>query len=177
MLRQYLYCPRKIYWRDVAKIPRPPTYLMDKGTEFHKRKSDKQYIYKNSLATYREFYIEIQSLRLKAVVDLVVEYTDHLRVVEYKHSIPIPTPKGYLVQLASHVILSEAHFNKPVTTVEVRREGGFHVELIITEENKQEVLQTRDLIEQLMDDGSLPKPCENKRRCYPCEYRRVCKIA
>lgn len=171
-LRQYLYCPRKIYWRDVAHIQRSPTYLMDHGTQYHQSKVTRGYKHKNALRTYREFFL--QSNHFKGIADAIVEYETDLIVIEYKHSIPIPIPLGYEIQIAALGVLAEEHFQKPVRNLEFRTHGGKREIIPLTDEMRKNVTDTVSTIEHLIQTGTFPDSCGNPRKCNPCEYNNIC---
>lgn len=172
-IRQYCYCPRKIYWRDVAKVQRPQTYLMEHGQKYHEKKVSRNYLHRGA-TTHREFFMSSEELGLKGLADAILEYEDRIVVIEYKHNIPEPIPKGYVLQLAAVCLLAERHFGKQAQRGEIRTHSGRKKVVELDEDVRTEVLDVQTSVDKLLENGDFPQSCGNLRKCTPCEYNNIC---
>ena len=112
-LRQYVYCPRIVYFRYCVPVRPPPTYKMVEGKLQHEQVEELEH--RRSLRAYglsdgeRVFDVRLRSDRLgiSGVLDLVIVRRHEVIPVEFKHAearVPRPTSR------------SRAHGSRPETT-------------------------------------------------------------
>lgn len=95
-LRQFVYCPRIIYFRYCAPVRPPPTYKMTEGRLQHERVEDLEH--RRTLHAYglsdgeRAFDVRIASERLgiSGILDMVIVRRHEVIPVEFKHTSEIP---------------------------------------------------------------------------------------
>jgi len=91
-LRQYVYCPRVVYYRYCVPVRPPPTYKMIEGKLQHERVEDLEH--RRTLRAYgladgeRVFHVPLTSdrLGLSGILDMVVVRRHEVIPVEFKHT-------------------------------------------------------------------------------------------
>jgi CRISPR-associated exonuclease Cas4 len=185
-LKQYMYCPRIVFYRYCLPRIRPTTYTMEEGIRSHQEEDEREE--RRSLHTYgltqgeRVFHVPLQSrqLGLTGCLDLAImtpSRTDpHASafVVEYKLS-ERQAGLHFKLQLAAYALLIEAAWEIPVTqgflySISLRRAES----IAITPLLRQKVNRTIVSIRQMIERECLPSPPTSLRRCPSCEFRRFC---
>ena len=172
-IRQFLYCKRKIYWRNIAKFKQFSTNLMDKGLDFHKSKLKQQIRSQN--IEYREYYLLDETEKLTGIADRIIIKNNTISVIEHKNLYEL----DYIVynnkmQLLFLAKLASKHFGMPVRNIEIRTNFGKKVKLDITNNDFEEVKMIINEIRELYRKQMMPEPTDNPRQCNPCEYRNIC---
>ncbi len=172
-IRQYLYCKRKIYWRDIVKIYQSSTKLMTYGLKFHFNK--KKQIKSMFAIEHREYYMEYNDLHLSCIADLIIERKNSIIIVEFKNYYDYKQINiGIKLQLCFIAIIAEQHFKKKVDHIEVRTNMGKKWKIKL---EKNDYDRTYKIIEEIRDMYKLsiiPEPTKNKNRCFACEYKNIC---
>ncbi len=180
-LKQYVYCPRILFYHVVLPGVRPLTYKMEAGIQAHitaegreKRRSLKSY----GLTTgERIFNVPLFSpeLGLSGELDMLIETDAELIPVDYKQS--KKAGKHFKLQLLAYGrLLEQTHTSqKPI-------KRGFLY--LIPSRTASEVRFTKPLRRQLdralvaLNDIArnqrIPKPTTQHGRCVDCEFRRFC---
>jgi len=185
-IKQYVCCPRLVYYRYCLPNIRPLTYSMEVGIEAHQQEDEREV--RRSLRTYgieqgeRLFHYPVASLTLamKGKIDLVLVVPSweaserELVVVEYKYSEQKAGPH-FKVQLAAYALLLEDALHIPA-----RRSFLYSIPLRkaeavpITTALRKKVQGITEEIKQLMVGEQMPEPTKAQRRCPTCEFRRFC---
>ena len=181
-LKQYIYCPRILYYQTVLPEIRPITYKMEAGIAAHQLEEGREK--RRSLRTYgvqtgaRHFNAPLFSveLGLSGEIDLLIETADEYIPVDYKAAKIVGA--HYKLQLMAYgrlVELVPPNGPKPVTR-------GFLY--LIPQRTAVAVSFTRRLRSQLDEAISqlqtiaraqrMPEPTAQPRRCVDCEFRRFC---
>jgi CRISPR-associated exonuclease Cas4 len=181
-LKQYVYCPRILYYHTVLPQVRPITYKMEAGIRAHVQAEGREK--RRSLRTYgladgrRTFNVPVfnSELSLSGEIDMVIETNDELIVVDYKQAKRVG--KHFKLQLMGYGRLLE--LADPKSTLAVKR--GFLY--LIPAREAIEVRFTRPLRRQLTDalhmmqatclQQTVPAPTNKTARCVNCEFRRFC---
>lgn len=185
-LKQYVCCPRLVYYRYCLPDIRPLTYSMEVGTQAHQQEEEREV--RRSLRTYgieqaeRLFHYPVTSetLQLKGKVDLVLVVPSwqasekEVIVIEYKYTEQKAGPH-FKVQLAAYALLLEETLHIPV-----RRSFLYSIPLRkaeaipITPALRKKVQTTIQEIQHVMNGERMPEPTRAQRRCPTCEFRRFC---
>lgn len=185
-IKQYICCPRLIYYRYCLPDIRPLTYSMEVGTQAHQQEEEREV--RRSLKTYgieraeRLFHYPVVSrtLAVKGKIDLVLvvpswEATEReIVVVEYKYSEQKAGPH-FKAQLAAYALLLEEALHIPV-----RRSFLYSIPLRkaepvpITSALRKKVQDSIAEIMQLMSGERIPAAPKVQHRCPTCEFRRFC---
>jgi CRISPR-associated exonuclease Cas4 len=185
-IKQYVCCPRLVYYRYCLPHVRPLTYSMEVGIQAHQQEEEREV--RRGLKTYgieqgeRLFHYPVasESLEVKGKIDLVLvvpswEASDkEVVVVEYKYSEQKAGPH-FKVQLAAYALLLEEALHIPARraflySIPLRRAEAVPITTGLRRK-AQEI--TRD-IKQLMQGEQMPAATRTPRRCPTCEFRRFC---
>ena len=180
-LKQYIYCPRIIYFYYVLPIPRRVTKKMEYGRLEHleiqhleKRRKLKAY---GLLDGTRDFQVFLQSARLglHGLLDMTISTASgESYPVEFKHSI---SKKGLhqKYQLAAYAMLLEEAIRRPV------RYGFLYliptktiVPVEITTSMREHVKKALSAIRNVIASEKIPRYIRSKQRCTDCEFKNYC---
>ena len=185
-LKQYVACPRIVYYRYCLPHVRPITGLMEEGIRRHEEEDAREE--RRSLRTYglkegeRLAHLALRSatLGLSGRIDLAIATPSRDTpnaegiVVEYKYSEQKAGPH-FALQLAAYALLLEEAWSIPVKrgylySIPLRR-----AELVpITPHLRKKVVQTVQHIQQVVTSELMPAPPSTQYRCITCEFRRFC---
>ena len=180
-VKQYIYCPRIIYFYYVLPIPRRVTKKMEYGrlehveiTHLEKRRKLKTY---GILEGSRNFHIFLHSPRfgLSGLLDMAITTSaGDIYPVEFKHSIS-KNGLHQKYQLAAYAMLLEEQFQKSV------RYGFIHlipsksiVPLEITVSMREHVKKVLSAIRYIIASEKIPAYVRSKARCTDCEFKNYC---
>ncbi len=180
-LKQYIYCPRILYYYYVLPVPRRVTGKMEYGKIEHveiqkleKRRGLKPY---GILEGRRDFQVYLSSTRLglHGVLDMLITAENgDIYPVDFKHSL---YKKGLhqKYQLAAYAMLLEETFLRSV------RFGFIHlipakaiVPVEITTSMREHVKKVLSAIRKVAVSEKMPAYIRSDRRCVDCEYRNYC---
>ena len=187
LIKQYHFCPRIVYFTEVLGVKERTTKSMEEGREEHERLT-KLDLRRKTLFGDRKTRIlnrwvrlEVLSERLKirGVIDLVVETKDGLAIVEYKRAKPPKRrpPRNHVYQAAAYAMLAEEYFEKPVRTFYIHYDDGSTTktfDFTLTENLRKHVLWTIRKIREIIEKEKLPNP-ENVKKCKNCGYLWICR--
>jgi CRISPR-associated exonuclease Cas4 len=178
-LKQYLYCPRILFYQTCLPDVRPVTYKMQAGVEAHA--DERQRASRRSSRWYglpegeRRFDVWLQStaLGLSGQVDEVVQTPSEIIPVDYKMAQQIG--QHYKVQLAAYAMMLEEAYQTQV------RRGIIYLiptrkanEIPITRALRQQVQSTLETMRAIAEHETMPEPTAWRQRCTDCEFRRFC---
>lgn len=178
-LKQYIYCPRILYYHACLPDIRPVTYKMQAGIEAHV--GERQRAERRSLKMYdlpdgeRYFDVHVRSsvLGLSGEVDEIVDTQTELFPVDYKSAQHVG--EHFKVQLTAYALMMEEHYQRSVkrgfiTLIPVRKT----VEIPITPGLRRRVHESLDAMRAIVEQETMPSPTEWQQRCADCEFRRFC---
>ncbi|MBZ4687471.1 MAG: CRISPR-associated protein Cas4 [Clostridiales bacterium] len=179
-IKQYLYCPRVIYFHHVCPVPRKYTGKMEQGQEEHtelekleKRRKLKRYkLGEGERIFHTSLYSE--RLGLEGKLDLHIMQQDQIYPVEIKYT----HGKAYLnhkYQVIAYAMLLEEIYRKPVRygfLYFIPREIIY--EVAVTPNARKFVLEIMEKIRNIIKNESMPPPPRKSRRCTDCEFRKWC---
>jgi CRISPR-associated exonuclease Cas4 len=179
---EYLYCPRFTYFEYVLGIPQyeEKNFKVMKGRELHDIKLERNKDYLRKKIGAKEKWIDqyLTNDNIRGKVDEVLLLEDgtmaplDYKFAEYKDKIY----ETYKQQLVCYAILIEQNFGKKVSRgflVYVRSKNKL-VEVEITESQKQEVRESIDAIQDILEKNHFPRATKYKKRCLDCTYRNIC---
>lgn len=185
-LKQYICCPRIIFYRYCLPRVRPVTYTMEEGIRSHDEEEQREG--RRSLRSYglstgeRAFHLSLQSskLGLTGRIDLAIATPSRNAadaeaiVVEYKLSEKKAGPH-FALQLAAYALLVEEAWQLPVKRAFLYSIPLHHAEPVpITSTLRKKVVQTTASINRIIEDEIMPPPPSSHARCVSCEFRRFC---
>lgn len=182
-LKQYLYCPRIVYYAYCLPRVRPVTAKMEAGIEAQSGEESREQ--RRSLRTYglqqgeRRFDVPLESARLglRGRLDMVIHVPEpdgEVIPVEYKNSTRQPELHWVLQLTAYGEMLAES------SPLPVRR-GFFYFiptrrvqEITFTPARRAKLGQTIDVMRRTVESETMPPPPKSRRPCLTCEFRRFC---
>ena len=185
-LKQYVACPRIVYYRYCLPRVRPITGLMEEGIRRHEEEDVREE--RRSLRTYslkegdRFAHLALRStkLGLSGRIDLAIATPSRDApnaegiVVEYKYSEKKAGPH-FALQLAAYALLLEEAWSIPVKRAYLYSIPLKRAELVpITPHLRKKVVQTVQHIQQIVESELMPAPPSTQYRCVTCEFRRFC---
>ena len=178
-LKQYMYCPRILYYQTCLPTIRPTTYKMRAGIEVHEE--ERQRASRRSTQWYglaegeHLFDVSVQSstLGLSGRIDEVVRTAAEMVPVDYKMARQVGY--HYKVQLAAYaMLLEETHQTQVQRGVIYLIPSRKANEVPITRALRRQVLQTLDTMRVIAEQETIPAPTDWRQRCAGCEFRRFC---
>ena len=186
-VKQYLYCPKIIYFDHVLHIPKPPDQKLETGKEKHESITAKEKRRKGALfydpeldQAEKMFRVALESstLGLRGVLDYLVMTEREFIPVDYKfglsHNGGVHLNHKY--QLAAYALLVEENFKTIV------RRGFIHyskdrvnVQIDLGDELRRRTLKMIHEIGQIIEEEIEPIGTKNPGRCIDCEYSRYCE--
>jgi CRISPR-associated exonuclease Cas4 len=185
-VRQWVYCPRVVYYRLCQPLRRPVTYKMEEGKLQHERIEELER--RRTLRFYglrdeergggveRHFrpLLYSQRLGLSGVVDLVLVARGEAIPVEYKHT-GSRLGLNHKYQLVAYALLVEERWARPV------RRGFVHTlvddrleEVAVTPNGRAFVRKVLQEIRSTVAAERMPEPTPQLGRCVDCEFLRFC---
>lgn len=179
-IKQFIYCPRIIYFTYVCPVPRKTTYKMDAGKDSHivldkleKRRTLNRY---NLEQGRRLFHTQLHSdrLGLEGKLDLHIDTGKELFPVEFKFT-ERSAGLNHKYQLISYAMLLEDCYNRDI------RYGLLYlapqqqvIPVDITANARQFVREILVKIRTIVQTERMPDGQRKSRKCHDCEYRRYC---
>ncbi len=185
-LKQYIACPRIVYYRYCLPRVRPITGLMEEGIRRHEEEDAREE--RRSLRNYglsegeRVAHLALRSpeLGLTGRLDLAIATPSREAanaegiVVEYKYSEQKAGPH-FALQLAAYALLLEEAWGIPVTRGYLYSIPLKRAELIpIMPHLRKKVEQTVQHIQRIVESELMPAAPATQYRCVTCEFRRFC---
>ncbi|MHA1380734.1 MAG: CRISPR-associated protein Cas4 [Candidatus Helarchaeota archaeon] len=180
-MRQYVYCPRVIYFRYVMHIRPQSTFKMTRGEEIHEkevRKKSKDI--EGQLTKYYNLYIQDRELNIAAILDYLEFDGTQATPVDIKtgHCYQDPISDHHLAQLLFQAILVEMKFKIAVNKVKVvykkdRSERTYPVSV----DDKVKILKNINKIRNIVKNEMIPPPTPNAAKCVDCEFWNYCQRA
>jgi CRISPR-associated exonuclease Cas4 len=186
-VKQYLYCPKIIYFDHVLHVPKPPDQKLETGKEKHDSITTKEKRRKGAIFYDQELdqaeklfrvALESSTLGLRGVLDYLVKTEREFIPVDYKfgssHNGDVHLNHKY--QLAAYALLVEENFKTIV------RRGFVHyskdrvnVRIDLSDEIRNRTLKMIREIGRIIEEEVEPVGTRNLGRCIDCEYSRYCE--
>jgi CRISPR-associated exonuclease Cas4 len=182
-IKQWVYCPRILYYYLCLPDIRPITYKMKAGIEAGEEQEGKEA--RRSLHAYglksgqREFDVPVYSNRyhLKGSVDMVIRTenskTEEIIPVDYKLS-NVPG-EHFQFQLTAYGLMLEE-----MTGISSLRGFLYEipskkvVEIKFTSHLQKKLTDILNSMQQMLLSETMPAPIKNTNKCLSCEFRRFC---
>lgn len=182
-LKQWVYCPRILYYEVCLPGVRPTTYKMEAGIETARAEESREE--RRSLRAYgvkegkREFNFEVKSstLGLRGLVDMVIwveeKGTEQVIPVDYKLS-DIPG-EHFKVQLAAYGMMLEemSGFDARVGYLYSMTQRKAE-KIRLDKRLREKTIGALEEMQGMLWREIIPMPSKNRARCVNCEFRRFC---
>ncbi len=183
MIRQYFYCPRKIYWRYVRGIGKPRIPQVSRGIRIHKKIwYGRKTIARKNYRIERQVYLHSERLNLSGTIDIVIyamnnDNIEEIIPVEVKTS-AIPSKKSRkpdVMQLVAYLVLAREKWNKTERGFLYYSDIDKKFEIHLTEDLSKQLESAIEDIKRIIREEIFPEPTRDKRRCYSCEAKNFCR--
>lgn len=179
-LRQFLYCPRVVYFTYVMPVARAETFMMHLGRDAeseHTRLERRRSLARYGLAEgARRFRVPLvcRSLGVSGVVDEVIDAAAGPVPVEIKRTAG-GVAEGHRAQLAVYALALEESTGAAVA------QGFVHlvpaqkvVRIAIDAALRERVRKLVDEVRTIVEDQVFPEPPRSASKCDGCELRGFC---
>ena len=182
-LKQWVYCPRILYYAMCLPDVRPITYKMTAGIEAGQDEEGREA--RRSLRAYglthgrREFNVALVSDRygLRGLVDMVIwiEAPEAGEVIPVDYKLSNIPGEHFKMQVMAYGLMLEE-----VSGLPARR--GFLYEIpkrraekiALDKRLRDKLLITLDAMHHMLHTEIMPAPTPNRNKCLACEFRRFC---
>lgn len=180
-VKQFVYCPRVVYFSYLMPVEKKITLKMEYGKEEHieldrleKRRTFRAY--RLTEAAERRFHVRLHSerLALSGVLDMLLVQGDTYFPVEFKYTRRSPE-LNHKYQLTAYAMLVEDVIDRPV------RAGFIYVSddriahpIEITQNMRDFVREILGSIREMIRCERIPCSTRHKKKCIDCEFRRFC---
>ncbi|MBV8811531.1 MAG: CRISPR-associated protein Cas4 [Acidobacteriaceae bacterium] len=179
-LKQWVYCPRIVYYHWVMPAVGRPTFKMrealaaqDLVEVLEMRRGLRAY---GMEGARRHFHVWLsdERLGLSGKADLLLESVDQVAVVDFKLTSGEPG-QNHRMQLAGYSLLAEAAYGVPARVGLLYRIPDNRVFTIeITRELREAVLAAIDGVRNMAETQCCPPPTSVRGRCMECEFANYC---
>jgi CRISPR-associated exonuclease Cas4 len=182
-LKQWVYCPRILYYHLCLPDVRPMTYKMEAGIEAGRAEEGREE--RRSLRAYglasgeREFNVALHSERLglRGEVDMVITLSEGIsrEVIPVDYKLSRIAGPHFKLQLAAYALLLEEARGCEVQRgflyyIPLRRAESVPMDRRVRGQLERALAEMRRTLER----EEMPAPTPNLRKCVACEFRRFC---
>lgn len=179
-LRQFLYCPRVVYWQSVAPAQRILPRKMSYGLEAQNALElleERRTLHRYGLAEgTRQTKVHAFSERmgLSGIIDMVIETPGERVPVEWKDTLG-GVRKNHRIQVAAYALLLQESPGPEVRRGMVVSIPTGEITLIkVSAPMRSEVEKLVSEIRLMLDEQQFPGPADRMAKCRDCEFLRLC---
>ncbi|GAB4408499.1 MAG: CRISPR-associated protein Cas4 [Thermodesulfovibrionales bacterium] len=179
-LKQFVYCPRVVFYNYVMPVEKSTTFKMEHGKlaeDVIDRLESRRRLKKYGLSEgKREFHRQLYSknLGLSGKVDLLIKTTDTYYPVDFKYTTAQPR-KNHLYQLLGYAIILEDIYDCQVDRgfiYLIPKEDA--VVFNLNDDLKDKVKNLLNEIRDMIASQQISEPAHSINKCLDCEYRNFC---
>ncbi|MCL4423873.1 MAG: CRISPR-associated protein Cas4 [Firmicutes bacterium] len=179
-IKQYLYCPRIIYFTYVIPVERRVTYKMQEGKEqqlilegLEGRRTLRRYRLEEGTRQKR-CRIFSENLGLEGTVDMLIDSPAGLFPVEFKNTHGLPA-LNHKYQLVAYALLLEESFRRPVRAGFLYLIPGNRIyTYLITDPMREYTKKLLAAMRRLVNKAVFPPATPSRGKCRDCEFRNYC---
>lgn len=179
-VKQFVYCPRVVYFTYALSWRRPTTYKMEEGRLEHEHVAELEE--RRGLRAYglaegeRQFNVSLYSKRLglSGKLDMVINTPGEVIPVDFKNS-GAGVGLNHKYQLTAYALLVEDRWERAV------RRGFIYLlplkrayEVPITPNMRLFVRERLEEIRRMVKGEAMPTATRQKSRCRDCEFQNFC---
>lgn len=179
-LKQYVYCPRVVFYQYVMPVEKKTTFKMDYGRiaeETIDRLEERRGLKKYGLSGgKREFHkrIESEPLGLSGKLDLLITTPAGCFPVDFKFTERGPH-QNHIYQLCGYAIILEdiyaCRVNKGFVYLIPQEDA---VEFDVTDDLKADTVELFKKIREMVASERMPDATDEREKCTDCEYKNYC---
>lgn len=180
-IKQYIYCPRIVYYSYLMPVEKKTTFKMDHGKiseDTLARLEARRKLSRYGLETGKRqwnYWLKSEKLGLTGKVDMLVETWDAFYPVDFKYTRG-GVRKNHVYQLCGYALILDDQMGRETGTgfVYLIPESDA-VRIEFTDELKSSCLDVINAIRYIIDTEAMPEPNPHRSRCADCEYRNYCR--
>lgn len=180
LIRQYIFCPRIVYFNEVRQLKPKQTLWMSQGVDFHqrtemlnrRRKLTKYGVVETAKFTHN-VHLKSEELLIHGVVDAIIDAGEAYFPVEFKLA-ESPPSLGHILQLTAYGVMMEECYKVSI-------ERGFLLYGAKGKVVQVEIQRYRDRltailgkIHKLYENSLMPSSSATENKCGQCEYYNYC---
>ena len=179
LIRQWCYCPRVVYYRELAGAMDKYPLWVEQGEDFHRMEEklwERRNLSRFGLQEGRKHYrvtLRDEALGLHGIADMAIETEDRVYAIEYKLSAS-GKKRGDLLQLTAYAMLLERHFSKPCPVGFLIGSGKVLHTIEFDDSKREAVAGVVNQIRHMMERGMKPSSSASIAQCSACEYVNYC---
>lgn len=180
LIRQYLFCPRIVYYNLLTNITPIYPRQVSLGIDYHKLQNEmlSHRKFKKFNINYQEIinekYLENTTLNICGKVDLAFICDDEIIPIEFKNIEHKPN-FSHIMQLCGYGILLEKEYNKKFEKAYVVHSNNMKFyEITITNTHLKNFYKVLESINEILNNDILPNSDADKNKCLQCEYLNYC---
>lgn len=179
-LKQFVYCPRVVFYNYVMPVEKVTTFKMEHGKIAedkierleHRRKLKKYGLSEGKREFHKHLYSK--NLELSGAIDLLIKTADSYYPIDFKYTTSQPH-KNHLYQLLGYALILEDIYKYKISrgfVYIIPKEDAVFFDLTDDLKSKAKILlsEMRDMIAS----QQMPSPASSKNKCTDCEYRNFC---
>lgn len=180
-LKQWVYCPRILYYALCLPRVRPVTYKMEAGIEAGQDEAEREA--RRSLKVYGlkqgrcVFHLALTSERLglRGEMDMAIFCDDPEEIIPVDYKLSDHNSPHFQMQLVAYGLLIEDEYGLfpcRAFLYSIPRRAAEEVRL--TRALKKRCLKTLAAMTTMLAHEQIPEPTDKRARCLACEFRRFC---
>jgi len=179
-LKQWVYCPRIVYYHRVLGTPGKRTFKMQEARaaqelveELERRRGFAKYGLEGARRRF-DVWMRDAGLGLAGKADLVLETADEVAVVDFKLTSGEPG-ENHRVQLGAYSMLAEAACGLRARRAFMYRiPDGRLFPIAVTEDLRERVVRAVSEIRRVEESQWYPEMTAVRARCAECEFANYC---
>jgi CRISPR-associated exonuclease Cas4 len=179
-VKQFLYCPRVVYYTYLMPVTKRPTTKMAQGKveelnldRLETRRKLRRYGLAEGKRLFHQ-HLSSPRLMLSGKLDLLIVCDNHYYPVDIKFTSGRPR-RNHIFQVAAYALLVEENYQTEV-------ENGFlyltpSAQIVKIETNpslKEEVIGLLSEIRRMLAGERMPEIPASRGKCVDCEYQNYC---
>ena len=182
MLRQWVYCPRIVFFNEVLRVVTCAPPLVAQGVDLHRRYSmleRRRGLSRYGLEGFEKLFAKpMKSVRLgiHGIVDGVLVGKESVHVMEFKPE-RRQVPQGHLLQTMGYGLLAEEHIGLPLGGIHILHGERGRTVSVVGEQLEPLRLMTLAAIEaarKMIEEAIMPSSSAGDMKCAQCEYLNFC---
>lgn len=179
-IKQFIYCPRIIYFTYCQPVNKKSTFKMEFGSEQHdivdlleKRRTLKRYGLESGEKLFKQ-KVYSKKLGLSGKLDMLVKTENDLIPIEMKYTENQPG-LNHKYQLAAYMLVLEDVYNQGVRGGIIHlipSKDSFYYKNTDTLRNK--IKEIIDSIREMINKERFPEAQTGWQKCRDCEYKNYC---
>lgn len=180
LIRQYIFCPRVVYFLEVLNIPKVSPVWVKEGENHHKKQAE---LFKRR--TLSRFHLEnalfksninlsYEDFNFYGICDGLIISDKNIYPVEIKLHGTKPT-KAQKMQLIAYGILAEKIYEKDFNLGFILFEKNAKtIPIEVDEKQKKELIVLVEKIIEMIKKEKLPYSDATEEKCTQCEFENYC---